>query len=336
VRRLIPAAAAATLVLAPVAAFVVATAGPASAAGTLTITLTRATPTDNSTFNTMKGYTVTFVNADVYRHTITRTGGAWKSSSTMAIEPGKTAVLGPLSSAGTYTYSDRYLLVPAVYTTIPVRKLVTAASYATHTATITAKAPAPPTQQPAVLPTTAPSTGGGAAPGSGTGGGAVPVTGGSGGGGSNPTGTTPLAGGGAGPATSIGGGTRPLGSSNGAVPPTGTTGFSYGYGGTSLSGLPMLGVGNLSVPPPAGISGPAPAVAPLLPGDSPTADQPLVTGGSEGDAQATSAAAVGDLRDLGLPAAVAAIALVGMISLLVRALLAEPLENLLGARTVAP
>lgn len=104
-------------------------------------------------------------------------------------------------------------------------------------------------------------------------------------------------------------------------------------GGRGVTGFPQLSVGSLTGAPTAGAtSGPAPDVAPLLPGQTPTAEQPLVTGGSDFTAagQPSTAQLLGDRlpaggssRHLGLPGALAAVALAGVISLLVRTLLAE-------------
>ncbi|MEO6204422.1 MAG: hypothetical protein ABIO67_03435 [Mycobacteriales bacterium] len=222
-------------------------AAPASAARTITISITADGPKPAS-ITAAVGDTIEFRNDDAtFIHQARSASDNWKFD-TRPLAPGAKATAGKLSKPGTYLYEG--------------------ANLDSFTGKVVVPAPQPPPPAPAPASS-------------------KPASGGS---------TPP-------PATS-------------PSPSPSSTGGSGAAGAPSLGGF---GPGGLPLPT-ATPGGPAPDVAPVLPGEVPTAapGTPGITA-SPGRLPEASVA-----RAYGLPVALATVAAVGVASLILRLLLAQP------------
>lgn len=81
---------------------------PQAQAATKTVSLTNQGPSPTS-LTIAAGDAVTFVNNDTVSHTVARTSGAWTFNKTIAA--GAAATTAAFPKAGTYAYSDSFMLV---------------------------------------------------------------------------------------------------------------------------------------------------------------------------------------------------------------------------------
>ncbi len=304
--------------LALVAGLVLAVLGGPSAsaaAPTVMVKLTGSGPVPLSVMIPVGGQVVFVNNNDNLTHHVTATKG-FKFD--LTVKTGATARTPLLTTAGMFTYQDARL-VPG--TSVQVGTAVTGIVRVTS-----APSPSP---SPSPSATAAPKPSGGASPRPTASGAASPK---------------PTA---AGPAPSPGTSASPAatGSTGGAGGAGGGAGGARGRGGTGGSGtatsplLPGFLGGSLGPPAAAPETGPAPNVAPpapsALPGsDGAVAGGPPVPGagalvsGSTGTAGSPtsggSLAQRSPSRHYGLPAALAVVAMAGVLSLLLRLLLSEP------------
>ena len=267
-------------------------------AAQVTVTLTANGP-QPAIIEVPVGGTVLFVNDDDQQHRIDATveegkSTPWEFSATLAPRNGETRAsqeTPAFGAAGRYTFRDTrgLLLTTAFDDEIGVRE--------------PEPEPAPgPSEQPngEPAPSGGPAESGGAAPGE-----------------PGPSGSA-QAGGGAPPPSSPG--SPPATGGTGTTGPLPLTG-GFGSFGSTPQAIPGLDPLAPAIAPPLDPLA-LPSTAPVLPElaadppvDAPTGELPLATGSLPGNATG---------RSYGLPAALALVSIVGVVSLLVRALLAEP------------